>query len=452
MPQAFRQQTRQQQQQGLAPALIKSIQLLSMPYLSLQRFLRNYTLDNPFIELNEVETPCGDLCRPDDLLDYEEDRKGPVISGTDTDPVPLFRSPDPVGSLQEYLRLQLISSCTDRELLSAGEYLIRCIDDRGYLGEPPEQSRFSPQLLDRAGDLIRTFQPAGVGARTPEECLLLQADPKLCPPELIRAIFSVTPKDFSQRTVQKLGKICGTTAAAVQNGLRHLKALDPYPGRAFASSKGAAQYIYPEIEIITRGQELSFRLRSGSDLITINSGLYRETLCSGCIDAQTKKYISTRFREANELLNELSLCRNTEERLLNYVLKVQHDYFLHPDGALKPITMNQAAAALGLHPSTVSRCVSGRYIQSARGVMPYKALFSVSIPSEDGQGCSAAEVKRKISGMIASEGKKHPLSDGAIAEQLKEQGVSVSRRTVAKYREQLEIPESRARMRKEMFG
>lgn len=441
------QSAQQVQRQALSPVLIKSFQLLSLPYPSLVSFLERYSLDNPFLELNASQPVCGDPCFDSPAVSWQ----GKSWAGSEMDPTPLFHSPDPMQSLQEHLRLQLLSSRPSPEVLRAGSCIIEGIDDRGYFCESTEAvaraTHLSESTAQEALNLIQTFSPSGVGAANLRECLLLQADPARQDRAILRSILEGPLEKIERRDLRYFAKQCGASVQDIAAAFQYLSTLSPFPGSSFQPSE-PIHYVYPEIEITAANGKLSFSFHSGCDLISVNESLFQSLSQSPLTDQETRAYIREKYTEATALAQELTLRRSAVEKLILFLMREQRDYFLSPKGQLKPITMRQAAEAIGMHPSTISRCVNGRYIQTKDGVIPLKSLFSTSLASDSQEEVSSVEVKRAIRSLIEQESREHPISDQAIMERLSADGIRLSRRTVAKYRSQLGIPGSRARCRK----
>lgn len=437
------QRTQQTQSQSLSPTIIKSLQLLSMPYPALASFLARFSMDNPFLELE------SDAFWTQEPPHIEYERAD--FDSSPMDPTPLFHSGDPMDSLQAHLRLQLATATRDPDLLRGGSAVIECIDDRGYFDSSltvlEENTGLSGAVLKQALALIQSFSPRGVGASDLKECLLLQADPAECDPNILRALLDAPLAKLEHRDARYFASLCGVSVKEIHAAFQYLATLSPHPGNAYAP-RTPTHYIFPEIEIIIQNGALDFSFRSGCELISINQALFQSISDTPLTDAGTLEYVHKKYQEATLLMQQLLLRRNAEEKLILYLLQEQEEYFLLPHSKLKPITMRQAANAIGMHPSTISRCVNGRYIQTKDGVIPLKQLFSTRLSHAATEEVSAVEVKKAIRAMIQQEAPDAPISDQVIVEQLNAAGTQISRRTVAKYREQLGIPGSRARCRK----
>ena len=438
---SFRQHQRQTQQQSLSPVLIKSLQLLSLPYPSLVSFLERHALENPFLEMRDDWPQCGDPVSAAWADGY----------ASSMDPTPLFHCQDPMDSLQEHLYLQLAAAEVAPEITFAGRRLIERIDSRGYLSDTPEniaeQTGLPETTLREALKLIRTFSPKGVGAGDLKECLLLQADPQKCSIGLLRNILEGPVEKLERRDVRYFAKGCGVSVSEVGAAFQYLATLSPFPGCAFDSAE-PTHYIYPEIEVTVSDGVLDFSFQSGCDLVSVNETLFQAISGQAVTTPDDREYVREKYGEATALVQELLLRKNAVEKLILFLLQVQRDYFLFPGGKLRPVTMRQAAAAMGVHPSTVSRCVNGRYIQTRDGILPLKAMFSAGLTAEQGEEVAPSEIKKEIQMIIQGEDAEHPVTDQAITERLSGQGMNIARRTVAKYREQMGIPVSHIRRRK----
>lgn len=435
---------RQTQTQAFSPSLIKGLQLLAMPYPALVSFLDRYALENPFLEKQDAWPLCGDP--------FGGGRaKSRAGGAAGMDPIPLFHSTDPLDTLYEHIRLQLFGAGLSARVLLAGLCAAEYIDERGYLCESAEaiaeQNDLSPRDVRDAIEKIKTFSPAGVGASCLRECLLLQADARRCDVSLMERVLDGPLEKLAARDSRYFARRLGVDERAVQAVFSHLSELSPHPGHGF-ESPSVTHYIYPEIEVFKRNGALSFSLQSGCDLVYANEPLYRELIARVSPGTADMEYIRSKYREASVLMQGLSLRRTTTEQLMLFMLSAQRDYFLHEGQPLRPVTMRQAADALGVTPSTISRCVNGRYIQTKDGVVLLKSLFAQRATLSADEPLSAAAVQSRIRAIIQTEPPHAPVSDQAIADRLAMDGARLARRTVAKYRDQMGIPTSRQRRQK----
>lgn len=430
------------QTQVLAPALIKSIQLLSLPYLSLKTFLNQAILDNPFLEM--------DMLDGHTTVSIESMAESALSGrGSGSSPDELFVSyRNEMDSLHESLSIQLFYATSDRSLLAAGQCLIDSIDSRGYLSMPvselAERSQIPESLARQALHLIQGFSPRGVGASNLKECLLLQIDPRTPEYAVVQKLFSASDDLLIRKDFSTLSAFCGISIPRLKKIFDYLKTLSPYPGEQF-SFQEPIPFIYPEIEILPQNGQISCTIHSMTDLLKLSTDYYRK-LSSACAgDPSAARYIQSKYKEAVELVSGLHLRCRAMEKLMLYLMNMQTDYFSSPSGRLRALTMRQAAKAIGMSDSTVSRCVNGRYVRTIHGVIPLKQIFSTGLPASGGGTVSSVEIKKIISSMIGSESAGRPVTDQQIAGQLNSQGIAISRRTVAKYRALMGIGSSSRR-------
>ncbi|HRZ81976.1 MAG TPA: RNA polymerase factor sigma-54, partial [Candidatus Hydrogenedentes bacterium] len=307
--------------------------------------------------------------------------------------------------------------------------------------------------VERLLCLIKTFEPAGVGAQNLRECLLLQieaehaADAELR--ELVRDHFDL----LKDRRVPAIARAMRITEAEVEEVMARLRKLEPRPGRAFAS--GGAQVVVPEVIIREVPEERQlrdgprfeavladrlFQVRFDEEALT----QYRETVRA----KEGAAWVQERVREANDLLSNLTRREQTLLSVAQCIAETQEEFLLRGEEGLKPLRMADVAARVGIHESTVSRTVNGKYVQTPQGVLELKRFFSVGLATDDGEDLSARAVRAQIRALIEKEDKSAPLSDEALSDILqRDHGIRVARRTVAKYREGMGIPTKRERKR-----
>ena len=433
----------QQQRQSLSPTLMKSLQLLSMPCYDLTGFLARAALDNPFLELDwsMVEEPAPLVTSS---RSHSFDRED------DFDPINFLPAEDVTHSLSEQLRLQLIDQRLPQRLFAAGEYIIGSLDQNGYFTDDEsicaEFLGITPEEFRSVLTIVRGFQPTGIASRDLRQCLLAQADAERCDIHIVRRLLQLPAEKLERKNPAMLAQLCDASKAEIKKALHYLCTLNPRPG---ADSFGRQiEYVYPDIEVRREDREITFLFRSGCEILTLNERYAGELSAMEELEPKAREFIREKYRDAKALINELELRKNAIEKLMLYLIDYQHDFFSFANGRLKPLTMKQAAEAIGMHPSTVSRCVNGRYILTTNGMMPMKALFSAGLATETAKEIAPQEIRKQIAAEIRREDHRRPLSDQELTDILVRSGAQISRRTVAKYREQLGIPGSRDRRRK----
>jgi RNA polymerase sigma-54 factor len=302
--------------------------------------------------------------------------------------------------------------------------------------------------------LIQTLEPAGVGARDLRECLLLQIDNLEEDPEnddhdfeLERRLVSDHLKDLEMNRYPQISKKLGRPIEDLKEAVRRLARLHPHPGKQIGHDD--APPITPDAFIYLDEDTGKYEIRMANDPsenIYIG-GRWRKMLKEKGLDKKTKEFLTNNVRNARWLLESIEQRKGTIARVIRVVVDAQKDFFEHGPEHLKPLPMINVADQLGIHVATVSRAVSEKWIQTPRGVFPLRRFFSGGTTNSEGEDMSWDAVKEKLKIIIDNEDKNNPLNDDEIVEKLKEQGIELARRTVAKYRKLLNI--ATARQRKE---
>jgi len=340
-----------------------------------------------------------------------------------------------------------------------GAFLIGNIDDDGYLRGELDEAMTAAQTdrstVERVLALIQTFDPAGVGARDLCECLLIQIRLLGLEGSLLETIvLEYLPKIEARSTVhltdvaKELTKTLHLSPDELAMALRLLKQLDPKPGSEFSSEP--AEAIVPDVIVLKVGQDYQIFLNDeGIPRLRI-SATYRRMLREGQLtEPNAKHYLEDKLRSAVWLIRSIEQRRQTLYKVANSLVKFQRDFFDHGLAHLKPLVLKDVAEDIGMHESTVSRVTSNKYVSTPRGLFEMKYFFTTALASSTGAADHSAEaVRHRIRQLIDAEPAAEILSDDTIAEMLqKEQGIEVARRTVAKYREAMNIPSSVIRRR-----
>lgn len=360
-------------------------------------------------------------------------------------------------SLQTQLLGQWSLSDVEEHLLAAGEHLIGFIDDDGYLRVDMETvvAQAPPGVtLERLEEVLpvmqQTLEPAGIGARNLRECMLIQIDAlERENPEIElgveRLLVTDHLADIEQNRLPKIAETTGLTIDEVKAGLDGLRHLDPRPGRQLVSE--SPEVVIPDaiVEYDDEADDYVAMLFDGRlPRLRINPR-YAAMLKDDKVDKSTKEFVDSNVRNARWLIEAIDLRCNTLLRVIRVVVAHQRDFFDQGPASLKPLPMSQVAEQLGVHVATISRAVSGKWIQTPRGVLPLRKFFSSGTETEDGEDMSWDAVKQNLKEIIEAEDKREPLGDDKLAAALKERGISIARRTVAKYRDQLGIPSAKLR-------
>jgi RNA polymerase sigma-54 factor len=350
-------------------------------------------------------------------------------------------------SLQQLLMEQVRESALPEDQWPIAEMLIGNIDDYGYLKATVEEMAFSTNLaaekILEALKVIQTFEPAGVGARDLRECLMLQLDRLGQQASLEYRIISEFMEALGKRRIPEIARGTGTEVDEVQEALERIARLEPRPGRAYLPDND--QYVLPEV----------FVQRSGDDfVVTTNnehlphlriSNTYKDLMAQGKDNAEVRNYIREKIRAGKFLIKSLHQRQQTILNIGREIVKRQREFMDKGVAFLKPLTMVQVAEVVGVHETTVSRAVSGKYIQTPQGIFEMKYFFTAGIQTSSGDGLSNTSVKDMIAEIFKNENTGKPLSDQEVVRMLKEKGIVIARRTVAKYRTELNILPSNLR-------
>lgn len=437
----FQQQYTQKQKQVQSQKLVltqqlqQSIQVLQFSSDELNQFVEDQTLENPLLEL--IDT---------DFVPQNSISSSAKQEETDY----LAQIPSRSHSLFEYLLEQIHLNYRDTYLRSLVLFLVEYIDVNGFLSisldEAVEITGGTPiQLLD-ALTLIQQLDPAGVGARDLQECLMLQTERDEHAPALAYIMLEEFFEELVQRKWEVIAKNYQISLPEVQKIFDYLQHLTATPGAVFDDPKDL--YIVPDLTVTTSEQGLVVSSNKNSvRKVTFQQNYFDQMKKNA--DAQVLAYLNEKQQEFIHLKKMIEQRGDTILRVGEYIVAHQQAFFLNPARPLKPLILKEVADKLDIHESTVSRAVNGKYLATEFGVFELKSFFSHKLISADGEESSTASVKVALKEIVDLEDKQKPLSDQKIVDALKVKGMNLSRRTVAKYREQLGIPGSSKRKRYE---
>ncbi len=472
---------RQSQQLVLTPQLRQAIQLLQLSNLELETFLAEEMSKNPLLEAQseddgEQPTPAAtseqfdsdeapDDPGADDLIKGQADDDRPLDMDLTTEALETDSFSDVVtssggeeafdfervqysaGSLAEHLTDQLHGVSGD--LGDLARIIAKSLDETGYLaiplGQVAELTGAPAALVDRALTLVQGLEPAGVGARSLAECLMLQAKAAdRYDPAMARLIDNL--ELLSKGRTTDLKRICGVDDEDLTDMIRELRAYDPKPGCQFSPT--ASEEVEPDVFIRKTRDGYAVELNQATlPRLLVNRRYYQE-LKSGPQDKSSRAWLSECLQSASWLVKALDQRARTIVKVVSEIVKRQQGFFDKGVSAMKPMTLRDVAEAIGMHESTVSRVTSNKYLLCDRGLFELKYFFGSGVQSAEGEGAAAEAVKDAIKQLIDQE--SEILSDDAIAALLKQKGFDCARRTVVKYRESMGIGSSiqRRRMRK----
>jgi RNA polymerase sigma-54 factor len=350
-------------------------------------------------------------------------------------------------SLQEVLLEQVRESALPAEKWPVAEFIIGNIDENGRLAATEEElTQASGLPLEGVLEVlkvIQSFDPPGVGARNLRECLLLQLERIGQQNTLDYRIINEFMEALGKRRIPEIARGTGASIDEVQNALKRIARLEPHPGRAFLPDND--QYILPEV----------FVLRSGDDfVVTTNnehiphlriSNTYKDLMARGNNSPEVRNYIREKIRAGKFLIKSLHQRQQTILNIAKEIVNRQREFMEKGVACLKPLTMVQVAQVVGVHETTVSRAVSGKYMQTPQGIFEMKYFFTAGILTAAGDGLSNTSVKDMIADIFKKEDPTKPLSDQEVVGLLQAKGIAIARRTVAKYRTELDILPSNLR-------
>jgi RNA polymerase sigma-54 factor len=480
-----------EQKQGLVltPELIQAIRILQYNAQELEIFIEEQVLANPVLETEsedaddakadetaepELQAPedgreiVGKQRREDfDWLEYLQQKDYDDVSyGHDFQVRNAERSaysPEPRAAqgtqgapdsqdvtLSEHLMFQLQFKKLSPEVMQAARYIIESLDGSGYLTQSEEeiaaQLKMKLRTVDKALAQVRSFDPVGVGARNLADCLIMQLKDRGSLRPEAEDIVRDHLEDLATNRLGSIAKEYGMKVREVQEVADAIKGLEPKPGSLFSDGTDTA-YVIPDVIVEKVGDEYAVTIsEAGSPQLGI-SPYYRRLMKSADPDEELSAFLSGRFNAALWLIKSIEHRRQTSYNVVSAVVRHQNDFFEHGRKHLKPLTLKTIADEVGIHESTVSRAVNGKYMQTPRGVFEIRYFFKSGVSNGSSGGIASDGVKARISELISSEDKSSPLSDQTIAEKLNSEGLDISRRTVAKYRDEMGAPSSPMRKR-----
>lgn len=443
----------QEQAQQMSWRQLQSVRVLQMSQRELEDYLQQQAEENPVIDPESLERSATvDLEEEKGFLQRlrwleENDVQNRFLhSGSDEDGAdPLARIETAGGlepSLSRFLRFQIDALRLRRDKMRLLRILASSLDENGYLHTPLEELAARLSLpLSRLEEALRELQrldPPGVGARDLAECLSLQLERQgETGPVLAIARHYLT--DLAQSHYRHIAAQLGIEPEAVREAKQRIQSLDPRPGSAFAASSDTA-YVVPDLAVQKEGECYVVRMRESGRVPFQFSSYYRQ-LWEETEDPEVRRYLSEKLQQARDTLFAIEQRKSTLLRCAEFLVERQEGFLREGEQALLPLTLADVASELGLHESTVSRALKGKYIQCAGGVYPLSIFLSRQASSCPEQGeISGKAARALLRELIEGEDKRHPLSDQALSERMKQKGCPISRRTVAQYRQEMNIP------------
>ncbi|MCK9182173.1 MAG: RNA polymerase factor sigma-54 [Fibrobacteraceae bacterium] len=490
-------------EQNLSPQMLQSIAILQMNTLDLETAVKQELETNPLLEqddnsderLQSIDSPTEEHTRKEgddtshELMETGEesniDWDRYMSDGFQNTEAPLkdLNSPDPDDddlrheptgsmSLQDFLKNQLREWKRPARIVAIVEYLIGCINEDGFLAsagtelseiDPQKMSEKNPDILEaeevlqkkkqleeaalpvqEAFHVLQSFTPPGIGARDLRECLLIQAYHIPDFPLLSIQILEQQYDALKELRYAAIAKALNVTTEEVQKAVHELSRLTPHPGAQIDNTP--SQTIVPDMEVVeVRPGEFDVVMKRGSMPHLHINETYRQLLKSSSASKADKDFVRNKLNSANMFIKSIDNRHSTMYLVMKAIVEKQHDFFAKGPENLKPMVLQDIANTVNRDPSTVNRATNGKYVETPFGVYELKQFFTSGVTQKDGSSMSSAKILDAIKELVENENSAAPLSDQAITETLAKQGISVARRTTAKYREELKILPARLR-------
>ena len=434
----------QTQKLALTPQMEQSLSVLQMGTEELNQCIEEEVLSNPMLDYaKEPEKKEVRRSQGEGIGYYSRKKTEDTDYQSYLNAIADEKSED--TELAEYLRMQLYTKKISPRRQKIGKYLIECLEESGYLkmdmDELAKGIGLSKEELEREIRFMQTLEPCGVFARDLKECLLLQVEGEEQMQRQARLLIEKYLDEIAQNKIPQISKQTGLTTAEITKTIQYIKEeLEPVPGRGYGCAN-RNEYIYPDITV--KEDEKGYRIILNKEKVHALE-LNREYLpmLGQVHSSEENKYLKEQYQKAKILLRNIGKREETLAAVAEAIVDWQRDFFDKGKAFLKPMNLLDIAQELDVHESTVSRAVRDKYLECRWGIFELKYFFSNK--TSDGNNCNVLTCIQEI---IRSENKQKPLSDAKIAEQLEKKGIRISRRTVTKYREQMQIPNTQ--MRKE---
>lgn len=352
-------------------------------------------------------------------------------------------------SLADHLEWQLHIDCADSEVCDAAETVIGNLDPDGRLNATNEeiaaQGGWSEETVERARHIVMKLEPVGCGARNVRECLLVQLEARGETDRLATRLITEHLESLQQHKLPHLAKQTGVDIETLAAEVQFIRTLDPYPGRRYSSEEPIL--ISPEIyieKLDENGDYVIYFADDGSPRLRINPN-YQQMLSQTGVTKETRDFIKDKMRSAVDLLRNIEHRRQTIYRVVESIVHRQREFLDKGVEYIKPMMLKDIAEDIGMHLSTVSRVVNRKYAHTPQGVIELRRFFTEGMLNEEGEEVSTRIIKLKIKKLIEEEDSHNPITDDQVVKILVKDGIKLSRRTVAKYRDQMHIPGSRER-------
>ena len=486
-------QIRLEQRMKLAPRMIQSMEILQLPLLALEERIQQELISNPVLEIAENEDqPSPEEAAPEpraadtpesrvaeeerpltvdekggaeefdrlekmsdewDDFSHEEYVPKSASSGGQRDAKldAMANTPANGQDLHETLLEQFAFFTTDATIRELGDTIIRNIDGNGYLRAPLEDILHdvrAPATLAQAEEalhLVQRLDPPGIAARDLRECLLLQLSRRGSRDEVVHKVITDHLHDIENNRYPQVAKALGVDIEDLKAAVDEISRLNPKPGASITRDR--VPYIIPDVEIVydEKADDYQIIIRDERTPHLMISRLYRKMLHNRQLDSKTREFVTRNVRSARWLIEAIEQRRSTLSRVVRSIIKFQRPFLDQGPEHLQPLKMQQVADDVGLHVGTISRAVDGKYAETSWGIFALRGFFTGGTENASGEVVAWDNVRTRLKQMVDQEDKSSPLSDEDIMARFQAEGITLARRTVAKYRKVLDIPSSRKR-------
>jgi RNA polymerase sigma-54 factor len=466
-----------QQQLVMTPQLQQAIKLLQLSRAELEETVHQELLENPVLEIDGEAQSASEVGSAIDaafekdarkeaepefdmerfINDYEEYASDPAsreLRLNDDELPTLEQTVATRPTLADHLDWQLkLMSMTDEERNIAGA-IIGNLNADGYITEEQLDALTTELGADRSDvdsvlvDIIQDLDPAGVGSRNLRECLLIQAKTLFPRDDLVHQIIGSHLENLERRNVNAILKDLDCDMEDLQGAMKLIRELEPKPGRNFSSPGEEPQYVTPDVFIVKVGREYLVQLNEdGLPRLRLSKFYQRELKRAGGMarGSEEREFLQNKFKSAMWLIRSIHQRQSTIRKVAESLVRFQRDFFDRGPEHLRPLILRDVADDIGMHESTVSRVTTNKYVHTPHGIFELKYFFNSRITATEGADLASESVKQKIRKYISHEDPKKPLSDQKLCDMLEAEGMSIARRTVAKYREMMGIATSSAR-------
>ncbi|WP_343346872.1 RNA polymerase factor sigma-54 [Terrisporobacter petrolearius] len=434
----------QSQKLVMTTQLKQSLDILNMSNLELEDEIKRESEENPILEIENK----GDI-------DWEEfakniDNKSYNIKSYDLDnDFTLENLARYESNLYDYVKEQLSFLKLSNKEKEVCEYIVDCLDKDGYLGIDEkfilDELNIDNNYFEECLKNIQQLEPSGIGSRSLSECLLIQMKNKNINDDILKSIIIEDLNLIGQNKIKFISKKYDISIEECVEYIEQIKKFDPKPGRLCSNEKTV--YIQPDVNVRKIDGEFIVYMNDNANFHLCINNYYKSVLSSSSSDENAKEFIKNKLNHALNLLKNIETRKSTILKIAEVIVREQKEFFNKGSKYIKPMRLKDIALDLGYHESTISRGINSKYMLTPFGLFEFKYFFSTAILSDEEEGTSSTKIKNMIKEFINKENKLKPLSDDKICKLLKDEGITVARRTVAKYREEMNILSSSKRKR-----